>query len=131
MLNILLIEDSGVFREVEVALLNKIKNSNLTIAVNFNNSLEILSRQSFDLIICDYHLPDGNGLDILNFVREKNKKDKKNLNVPFIMVTGNNDVGIVKQCIEKGVTDYLVKPLQASTFLQKCSQALCIAMPKY
>ena len=131
MLKILLIEDSGVFREVEVALLNKIKNSVITVAVNYKESLLKIEHGDFDLILCDYHLPDGNGLDILDFVRQNNIKGKNNMIVPFIMVTGNNDMDIVKECITKGVNDYLVKPIQAVKFLKKCCLLLEVPQPKF
>ena len=131
MFNILLIEDSAVFREVEVALLKKIDNCTIQIAVNYKECLMKVDQSNFDLIICDIHLPDGNGLDILDYVRENNNKGSNNLVVPFIMVTGDNDMDVVKDCIKKGVTHYLVKPLQPAKFLKACCQSLSVPLPKY
>ena len=82
-------------------------------------------------MICDYHLPDGNGLDILNYSRDDKNGNALNLKTDFVMVTGNNDMEIVKECITKGVSGYLVKPLQPAKFLQKCCKLLKIPVPKF
>ena len=47
--NILLIEDSGVFREVEVTLLKLIDNISLEIAINHKNALSLIDKKKFDL----------------------------------------------------------------------------------
>ncbi|BCE03778.1 response regulator [Marinicellulosiphila megalodicopiae] len=130
MKKVLLVEDSGVFREVEITLLKKIEKISIVISVNLKEAITQLNTNEFDLIICDYQLPDGTGLDYLKMVRENGRKTTKGVEVPFLMVTGNNDMDIVKDCIKQGVTDYLVKPLQAVLFLQKCCKQLELPMPK-
>lgn len=60
-----------------------------------------------DLVICDYNLPDGNGLDALKILL-KGKPD-----LPVIVVTGENEISIVLQAIKSGAYDYVVKSVNA------------------
>jgi diguanylate cyclase (GGDEF)-like protein len=57
---------------------------------------------SFDLILTDYNLPDGTGMDVLADIRVR-------CSTPVIMVTGENVGHIAAEAIRKGATDYVVK----------------------
>src|SRR5205823_11353460 len=57
---------------------------------------------SFDMILSDYNLPDGSGMQLLEEVRRRTA-------TPFIMVTGENVGTIAEEAIRKGATDYVVK----------------------
>ena len=57
---------------------------------------------SFSLILTDYNLPDGTGMDLLDRVRNK-------CDTPVIMVTGENVGQIAAEAIRRGATDYVVK----------------------
>jgi two-component system cell cycle response regulator len=57
---------------------------------------------SFDLILTDYNLPDGTGMDVLADIRAR-------CSTPVIMVTGENVGHIAAEAIRNGATDYVVK----------------------
>jgi two-component system cell cycle response regulator len=57
---------------------------------------------SFDLILTDYNLPDGTGMDVLQDVQ-------KRCATPVIMVTGENVGTIAAEAIRQGAVDYIVK----------------------
>src|SRR5205814_4154627 len=57
---------------------------------------------SFALILSDYNLPDGSGMELLEEVRRR-------CSTPVIMVTGENVGQIAAEAISKGATDYVVK----------------------
>lgn len=67
----------------------------------------------FDLIILDISMERMSGIEVLKAIR-KLEDDK---NVPLeerskvIMVTGNSEANIVKECIEAGCNKYIIKPL--------------------
>jgi diguanylate cyclase (GGDEF)-like protein len=65
---------------------------------------EALARNpaGFSLILCDYNLPDGSGLDLLEEIVGRCK-------TPVLMVTGENIGQIAAEAVQRGATDYVVK----------------------
>ena len=57
---------------------------------------------TFDLILSDYNLPDGTGMELLSEVQRR-------CTTPVIMVTGENVGHIAAEAIQRGATDYVVK----------------------
>ena len=62
-----------------------------------------LARESFDLVISDFNLPRGNGLEILVGVR------KRLPGIPFIFVSGTIGEEMAIEAIKSGATDYVLK----------------------
>lgn len=58
--------------------------------------------EQFDLILSDYNLPDGSGMELLEKVQDR-------CGTPVILVTGENVGQIAVEAIRKGATDYVVK----------------------
>ena len=56
----------------------------------------------YDLILCDYNLPDGNGLDVLDLIRSR-------CDVPVMMLTGQSACDTARNAIHRGAADYVVK----------------------
>ncbi|WP_434521722.1 response regulator [Halorubrum sp. AS12] len=59
--------------------------------------------ESFDAVVCDYDLPDGTGIDLLEHVREIDPE------LPFVLFTGKGSEEVASEAISAGVTDYLQK----------------------
>lgn len=72
--------------------------------VGVNSRREVIEQDlaSFDLILTDYNLPDGSGMEVLADVQSR-------CTTPVIMVTGENVGHIAAEAIRKGATDYVVK----------------------
>ena len=68
------------------------------------NACRYLERNFANLVLLDITLPDGSGLDMLQYMR------KKNIDVPVIFVTGQNAEKTKIQGLEMGADDYLTKP---------------------
>ena len=56
----------------------------------------------FDLILADYNLPDGTGMELLEQIKAR-------CTTPVILVTGENVGRIAAEAIRRGATDYVVK----------------------
>lgn len=79
-----------------------------------------LENCNVDLIICDYEMPEPNGLELLQGLRAKMALQQ----IPFIMLMGDSSPELVNACITSGVDDYLVKPFQADSLYSKIEKVL-------
>jgi two-component system KDP operon response regulator KdpE len=65
--------------------------------------LRLIERESFDIVLLDLGLPDGNGLDVLEAIRKKSS-------VPMIVLSARDDEAGKVQALDLGADDYLTKP---------------------
>jgi DNA-binding response OmpR family regulator len=66
-------------------------------------ALRKIAAENYDLILCDYRLPDSSALEILKEIREKGK------DLPFIVVTSSGSEKIAVELLKEGAYDYVVK----------------------
>lgn len=78
-----------------------------------------LRQESFDLLLMDWHLPDGEGVDVLRWARE-------NLDPcpPVIMVTSRTEDEAVVAALDAGADDYVVKPIIPAVLLARVGALL-------
>jgi len=126
----LLVEDdyvSGVF----IKNLCELKNINLKIATSGKQALEIMVRESFEIIFMDVQMPGMSGYETTKLIREREEKLHKH--TPIIATTAYALVGDREKCIEGGMDDYLEKPINAEKFysvLQKhLSKGIVLGVP--
>lgn len=72
-------------------------------APNLQVALELLSTQSFQLILTDIMLPDSKGVKTIESITAKAKF------VPIVVITNTEDVAVQEDSMSLGVEDYLVK----------------------
>lgn len=82
--------------------------------------LALGSRHRLDIVLMDINLPGANGLE----VTDQLKSHPRFKDVPFIMVSGLAYEEIVRRCRQVGATDFLVKPVAATTLANKIDAAL-------
>src|SRR5579862_4562393 len=63
----------------------------------------LLDRERFDAVICDYNLPQADGLEILGLVR------KRDQDLPFLLVSGSLGEEKAIEALKLGATDYILK----------------------
>ena len=78
---------------------------------------ELLSRRSFDLLILDINLPDGNGLDLLRALRRESE-------VPVILLTANDLETDIVAGLELGADDYITKPFSLAVLRARVNTQL-------
>jgi two-component system, cell cycle response regulator len=101
-LKLLIIEDDADQRELIRETLEDHFGKGTVVAVGDRRSALALNVESFSMILTDYNLPDGCGMDLLSEIRAR-------CNTPVIMVTGENVGRIAAEAISLGATDYVVK----------------------
>ena len=105
MKKILIIEDEEPIRRVLKRILID-ENSEFEIfeAIDGNDAIDILSKDKFDLAVCDIKMPKKDGLDVLKF------SIKKDLETPFIMLTGHGNIETAVDAMKVGAYDFIEKP---------------------
>ena len=87
---------------------------------NGDKAVSLTRENTYDLIVLDRHMPDMDGLDVLNAL----KKDKATQNVPVLMLTGERSEKEIKRCIAAGAIGYIAKPFQPKRLLFQIAQIL-------
>ncbi len=115
---ILLADDEELFR-TQIASLLKEEGFNVEMASDGVAAINIIRENAFDLILLDYHMPKVNGMEVLQFVKDKHPATE------VIIITGTGDVSTAVESMKIGAYDYVMKPiLVAADFLQIISRAL-------
>jgi len=86
-----------------------------TDAQNGRRAQSLMSRTSFDLVLCDWEMPEMSGLELLQWMRQQPQYQK----VPFIMITSRGDKDHVIEAVKEGVSEYLGKPFSPDGLSKK------------
>lgn len=104
---ILIVEDNKVNQQVLTIMLGFL-NLQADIANDGVESVELLEKKHYDLILMDWQMPRMDGLEATRKIRSL-----KGIAQPVIVaVTANAMSGDVDKCLEAGMDDYLSKPIQ-------------------
>lgn len=107
MLKILIIEDDDGIRMLLKNLLKRRFICAVLEAVNGKIALQVLQENIPDLILLDIAMPVMDGVETLYKIREQNIFK----NTPVIMITAYGDKEIVATLADKGISDYILKPI--------------------
>ena len=119
MSKILIIEDEEPIRRVLVRILNE-EDSNFKIheASDGKKGLEYISKENFDLVLCDIKMPKIDGIELLQRTR------KKNSSLPFIMLTGHGNIETAVESMKIGAYDFISKPPDLNRLITSVRNAL-------
>jgi two-component system sensor histidine kinase/response regulator len=113
MATILIIEDEpSILRQISL-ICEKRGHFQTLGATNGSEGLQMAHEQRPDLIICDIMMPGIDGFGVLEALRA----DPSFALVPFILLTARTDREAMRQCMERGADDYLVKPFSADELI--------------
>ncbi|WP_207534283.1 sigma-54-dependent transcriptional regulator [Desertivirga arenae] len=117
MANLLLVEDDATFSELLQGFLQK-KGHTVDTASKVKNAEKMLEQKAYNLLLLDYRLPDGTGLDVLSSAKSNG------LNIPGIIMTSFNDVRTAVRAMRFGALDYITKPVNPDELLMAVNEAL-------
>ena len=119
--NVLVVDDAPFIRDlVRKCLRNAFPGMVIDDAVNGRKAMAMLGKEPFDLVLCDWEMPEMSGLELLTWCREQDNLKT----MPFVMVTSRGDKENVVQAIQAGVSGYVSKPFTNEQLLTKVKQAL-------
>ena len=117
-MKVLVVDDSGVMRKIIIRGLNACGINDIVEGGDGSEGFELFQRNPIDLVITDWNMPEMNGLELLQAIRETGS------DVPIIMVTTENEKDKVLTAIQNGVSDYLCKPFEQDALRTKLDKFL-------
>ena len=115
---ILVVEDDASFGMMIITWLKK-NGYEAVLATRFEQAKTDIANGGFNLILTDLRLPDGDGIILMTWVREKFKSK-----MPIIVMTGYAEVQTAVSAMKLGAFDYLKKPINPSVLEEKIAAAL-------
>lgn len=82
--------------------------------------LEKIAEQKPDIILLDYLMPEGDGLELITILRDKGYYPE----IPVVIVTGDYDAELVLKCAEEGVEDFIQKPFVPEELISRVQQVI-------
>ncbi|MGS0748473.1 response regulator transcription factor [Halpernia sp. GG3] len=116
-MKILLIEDET---QLSKSIIEYLKNEKYTcdLAQNFETAKEKLDFFDYDCILLDITLPDGNGLNLLKFLKSEKKSDG------VIIISAKNSLDDKIEGLQLGADDYLPKPFHLAELGARISSVI-------
>lgn len=119
--NILLIDDDQITLELLRHTLEAFISGEISCFSSSVKALEFIQgvgAKNVDLVLCDWLMPDVNGIDILKHFRAKFK------DCPFLMISANPTKELVINAKRLGATDFIAKPFDLESLTKKISELI-------
>jgi CheY-like chemotaxis protein len=115
-LKALVVDDASFVRDlVKRTVRQRFPVIETTDAQNGRRAQSLMSRTAFDLVLCDWEMPEMSGLELLRWMRQQPQYQK----VPFVMITSRGDKDHVIEAVQEGVSEYLGKPFSPEGLSKK------------
>ena len=115
--SLLVVEDDGDIREFLAEDL-RARGFRTETSVSCGDAIGRLREQSFDVVLCDVQLPDGDGLSVLRWCRQRPDPPV------VILLTGYGSIVRAVEAMREGADDYLTKPIVDDELAASLSRAM-------
>ena len=115
---ILVVDDEESLRLTFKMFLSREGYGTVSVASSYDEALELLEKQEFDLIVSDIVMEGSSGIDLLRRVKELGRQ------CPVVMVTGYPNINSAAEAVRLGAFDYLAKPVKKDNLLRTARMAL-------
>lgn len=116
MLKALVVDDASFVRDlVKRTVRNRFPVIELAEAPNGKKAQFMMTKTRFDLVLCDWEMPEMSGLELLRWMRQQDALK----HCPFIMITSRGDKSHVIEAVQEGVSEYLGKPFSPDGLSKK------------
>ncbi|MCL6414330.1 response regulator [Aestuariirhabdus sp. Z084] len=119
-IRVLVVDDASFIRDlVKKTVRGQFPHFVVEDAINGRKAQVMLQKDPYDLILCDWEMPELSGLELLQWMR-----NEQSLDTPFIMVTSRGDRDNVVAAVQSGVSEYIGKPFSSEALLKKIIKVL-------
>jgi CheY-like chemotaxis protein len=122
---ILLVEDDQNNQKIATRMCKRM-GLTVDIANNGREAIEKLSLQHYDLVLMDIQMPNMDGLEATEIIRDNNSQ-VLNHHIPIIALTASSSTEDALRCLSGGMNDYLSKPIQRDHLQATISKALRVS----
>jgi osomolarity two-component system sensor histidine kinase NIK1 len=123
---ILLVEDNLMNQKVVMFNLKKL-NLEIAPAVMGSEAIELFKKNEFSLVLMDIMLPEMDGYEITQAIREMEKQNNVKNPVPIIALTANTYDNDKEKCFNAGMNDYLSKPFTSKQLIDMIAKYLPVS----
>ncbi len=107
-LRVLIVDDSSTARRHIRNTLNALGIEKITEAMNGREAAEKIDQDYFDFIVTDYNMPEMDGQELVNFIRQRSKQPS----MPILMVTSESDMSRLAAVEQSGASAICDKPFE-------------------
>jgi two-component system, NtrC family, nitrogen regulation response regulator NtrX len=109
MARILIIDDERAIRNALREIL-EYENYQVDDAEDGPSGIELVGKESYDVILCDIKMPKMDGIEVLENIQ-------KTTDAPVVMISGHGTIETAVEAIRKGAYDFIAKPLDLNRLL--------------
>lgn len=118
-LKVLVVEDNQFMRTLLVDALNAMSIGSVSAANSGKRALNLMSNNSYDLVITDLEMENGTGIELIEAIRKgQNIEDPL---VPIIVLSANTTRSMITSARDAGTTEFLAKPVSAKALYRRIS----------
>ncbi|MDH0290719.1 sigma-54 dependent transcriptional regulator [Pseudomonas sp. GD04087] len=119
----LIVDDEPDIRELLEITLGRMKLDTRS-ARNVKEARDFLAREPFDFCLTDMRLPDGTGLDLVQYIQQRHPQ------MPVAMITAFGSLDTAVQALKAGAFDFLTKPVDLARLRELVNSALRLRAPE-
>ncbi|WP_165857406.1 response regulator [Marinobacter sp. JSM 1782161] len=120
-LKALVVDDASFVRDlIKRTVRSRFPVMEMTEATNGKKAQFLMTKTVYDLVLCDWEMPEMSGLELLRWMRQ-NEHYKS---CPFIMITSRGDKSHVVEAVQEGVSEYLGKPFSPDGLSKKITKVM-------
>ncbi len=108
---VLVVDDSLMARKHIRRVLENMGIQSFEEAINGKEAIPVIENNYFDLIVTDYNMPEMDGRELIQYIREKSSQST----IPILMVTSENDNNRLAAVQQSGVSGICDKPFEPDT----------------
>jgi DNA-binding NtrC family response regulator len=116
-LNLLIVEDDDALAKLFVGIANK-RSLRSTCVTTIADGKRLLESGDVDLLLTDVRLPDGNGLDLIEWTRQTDPR------IVILAVTAFGSIEIAVRAVKQGAYDFLTKPVEPAVLAVALDRAI-------
>ncbi|MBN1698011.1 MAG: sigma-54-dependent Fis family transcriptional regulator [Spirochaetales bacterium] len=115
---VLIVDDEQEILDGYDMALNKRGITNLSLCRDSRKVMSLLSERSYAVVILDLSMPYVSGQELIDLIRENYPE------IPLVVITASKDIDTAIDCVQKGVYDYMIKPVEINRLVSNIKRAV-------